>query len=239
MEKTKDKKENKKKFKKPEWLKKIIEIWKVKQYRSAIKLALYFIFVAGVLIFLQLSSRSTPYQVVLSPLEQYEQANNYEYTYTITENSVSSVIYGTRYKEKEIFQIAGNETKYLLEQNQVYALLPTGKQSANLQTSFKIDKLSPDVIGKILKEAKEISTTTYTTGEKETMYELPVHTFAEIYNGLPVSSEEVIKVKVMIKDSQVTTVLLDLTAYRKLYMATCNQYLLKLEYRNYGQVDEF
>lgn len=228
-----------KKRKKPEWLVVALDIWHTKQYRSAIKLALYLIFVAAVLIFIQFNFKTTTYELPKDPFEQYQKANNYEYTYTVIENSVSNIIQGKRYQEKELFQIGSNQVQYLLNESQIIALLPTGNQTVSSVTSFRMDQVRPDGIMKLLDSAKEVSTTDYTTGEEEVTYTLPVRTFAEIYDGLPLDSKESVTIKTMVKEEQVTTIVLDLTNYRKLYVPTSNQYILKLEYRNYNQVEEF
>ena len=119
------KKMENKKRKKPEWLVVALNIWHTKQYRSAIKLALYLIFVAAVLIFIQFNFKTTTYELPKDPFEQYQKANNYEYTYTVIENSISNIIQGKRYQEKELFQIGSNQVQYLLNESQTIALLPT------------------------------------------------------------------------------------------------------------------
>lgn len=214
------------------------DIWNTKQYRAAIRLFLYLFFVVGVLIFLQLSSSRNPEKVYLSPLDKFKQANNYEYIYTLTEDTISQTILGIRYQEEENFQITGHQTRYLLQNNQLYALLDTGSQLVDKVTSYRMIDVRPNKLAIMIEKGKEISTTNYTTGEEETTYQLSVSEFANIYDGLPIDSEEFITIKVMIKENNIISVTLDLINYRKKYVPTSTQYILKLDYRNYGMVEK-
>lgn len=115
-----------------ETLDKLKELWKIPRYKALIQLGLYLLFFTitfGFMYLIGIISGNKETIAIKTPLENYKEMVNYEYTYNIKINNIDNNITGTKYNDKNEFKYLNNE--YYINNKLVYSK----------KTNEQIDKL--------------------------------------------------------------------------------------------------
>lgn len=204
-------------------------IWANRQYRSAIKLFLYLIFMATVLIMINMNtSQNINNQVnIKTPLELFGDLDNYQYQTIINKNNELTVLDGNYFNSENNFTV--NNIDYKYKDNQIYLKL-TNEVLTTESVLFNVFNLTPTTLQRMINKSEEVSKTNYKNGMIEINYELSVKDFSKIYAGQNINNDEVIAITTRLENNNINRVSLNMINYLKIIDPTINTYLIEINY---------
>ena len=198
----------------------IKELLKNKRYRSLVILGMYLIFITVVV----LSIKNVPTKEITTDirLENFKLKTNYNYTYSIITSidsiEESKIIMGARFEDKN--QLIFEDKTYLY--NDVLIGFPINQ--------IDITKLQYDYIYDYIKLGNKSSNDTYSVS---------LNDFMKIVNGVTITSDKLITIKVIYDNDIVTNIELDLTEYVNYNQNLYDKYMVVINYTNIGNVVDF
>lgn len=168
------------------------ELWKIKRFRSFLKLGLYFIFITFVVTLIRVSSSNTP---VVPETLAYKDYHNYDFVYEIGDTR----IIGTTYDNEAIMYIDGKSYTYINEE-----LIYNGEVVDQTFNNIVLSLLLPKNLDNLINMATYDSSVTYTDSKKET-YLLSGESYSN-YMKMEVISEDDIVLTLVKEDELITEI---------------------------------
>lgn len=174
---------------------------------------------------------------IIESFNQIE-ANNYQYSYTINENS-THIIKGKRYNNKEVFTVTTDGT---VEEYQYDGIFMAKHEGSNYYSvpSIYINKEFFDIKGikMILKNSAFYAETKYNDNKVTYNYEISLNELMGLL-GDDSNGDGKITMKIDVDLNVTNRIELDITSYAKFYDDSINKYLIELVYSDYGEVQNF
>lgn len=204
-------------------------IWANRQYRSAIKLFLYIIFMIAVLLFIQAGYNQNDNNIIIkTPLESFGDLDNYSYQTVINENNNLTIIDGNHLNGENNFAING--INYFTKDKQVYMVNNNESVLADLPFIINIFDLTPSTIENMISKSEKVSKTNYKNGMVETNYQLSAKEFAKIYANKDIVSNDFVTITTRLEDNKINRIILNVTNYFKIENPMINTYLIEINY---------
>jgi hypothetical protein len=216
------KKKEKKKRSLPPWLETLKTLWRHPQYHAMIKLGLYFVFVAIVLIIIQVQNvineqrmQQLPKKTALQLFSEYQE---YTYTITITETSntvTTRTIQGRKDRDKETLTVDQDPTIYTIRNQEYFVMNDQGEQKITSTLAYDVVKFTPAMLYDLIGKGTVVASTNYTSGMTETTYEVPGDEFlASLMSDFPKMTGNIM-VKVQMQGQEIGNIIIDGSNYRK------------------------
>lgn len=227
------------------------KIWSVPRYRALIYLGMYTLFF--IFVFMFINSNQTEKSVQPKPIktaiEKYSEMTNYEFDFQLKKetNEINPkinkdinnnlVVFGG--KTKDNVTIINN--KYFLKNNTIYEIIDEQiKVLPATLVDINIFKLKPDNISKLINLGELNYETKFKDGSLEKSYLVPLKDVVKNFKGEEiVDPKKSIEIKYKEKDKVINEVVLDLSNYQNYINKNNNSYIIKINYKNIGNVEDF
>lgn len=209
---------------------KLKELWKHPRYKSLMKLGLYFLIVViafGLLTLGKLTSEPVKYTEPKTPLENYLEMKNYEYTYDIKyqkkNQTINQMFNGTKYEDINEFKYL-NKKYYILSDN-IYN--KETNEIVNNLTEFNLLYLEPNSIVELITsvDVKE-SITKYNDSNSKKEYVIN-------FDG------SIIYITIFEEDNYIVKVNLDVTDMVKKTSKDITSYIVEINYSNINNISSY
>lgn len=216
------KKKEKKKRSLPPWMETLKTLWRHPRYHAMIKLGLYFVFVAIVLIMIQVQSAINKQRMEQLPkktaLQLFSEYQEYTYTMTISETSntvTTRTIQGKKDLDQETLTVDQDPTIYMIRDQEYYVITEQGEQKIASTLAYDVAKFTPSMLYGLITKGTVVASTNYTSGITETTYEVPGTDFLASLTDRSTKMTGNVILRVQMQNQEVGDIIIDGTNYRK------------------------
>lgn len=216
-----------------------LENWKDPKTRSIIILSLY---ILGFLLLFGYSAIANAFRssrepsVSMDAITKLSVIDNYEYVYDVsatTSNGVFSYdIEGIRYSDNDNFKVLGKD--FYIKDNVIYGVI----ENDNIKDLVQFDLLliRPDSIYNYLKNADLVNKIEYGTGDKKSIYTIPVSMFNIANLDIPTDNTDTVEIVIYEDSKYVNKIEIDIYNLMKIGINDLSSYDITINYDNVNNI---